>query len=879
MFSSLERALSTFFRKKQSRKPAKAKRQTSRVFEGLEGRSMLSANIVISPMSIKHSYAGVGVTNNAVAEFRSIVNGQLDKNAGSYKADIDWGDGSGFQPGKIILKGQTSSSPFQVKGSHVYDTIGTYRIAVRVSGNGDTEIEETATETVRQMPSGLQGTKPPVSESGGKQVQLIVSPMSSISTYAGVGFELNNVAAMSGLLNGQQNKSVGDYKAYINWGDSTEWVKASIAPRPDNSHPILIKGSHVYDQAGTYRVVVYAMGPDGTSVSEDTTTVVVNNMPNNYAGMKPSSSGSSQQPADVALTVYPQSSINAYAGVQIVEDVVAEFNGFVSGKKATSADISQYTAQINWGDSSTWHPATIVSNDDGSSIEFEVLGNHTYETAGTYRVTVYVNGPDGTSKSEQVTTVIVANMAKPATPLLTGSTTISVEQGQTLSGSRATFDSTGTSTPPTQLRATVTWGDGTPAQNTPIQLRGGTTYDVVPPPKTYNTPGVFEIVVTVDDQRGNESTWKSTVNVAPRTTSGQADLVASINAGRVVPDAAKDLNLNFFFGGERLSVPVVVQNIGGANATGSARVSLYLSTTPSLSGTSRLLHTRDVTLNLAAGAKQTVTMTKLIPTDLVAGQRYYLVARITSSIREITTSNNDGATSRGFQYVGNPASNPTVFSNGTFFTFVRNALKNTPALPSTIVRDSFTSFLKHFEGAKQYAYLDSKKIPTIGVGINLNTVNGTIKEHLADAVRAFYLQTYKKNLSSDDTKVIEMLKGHAYAKAERNAISQTDVNTLFQEVLPKFQKIARDTLGASVYEDLNTYQKVAVVSMVYNLGGLSKFPTMVKAFKSGNLLQAGFELVNAIRTTEAPGLTTRTGVEFANFFEGQEPLLGKTVAI
>jgi GH24 family phage-related lysozyme (muramidase) len=564
--------------------------------------------------------------------------------------------------------------------------------------------------------------------------------------------------------------------------------------------------------------------------------------------------------------------------VQIVEDVVAEFNGFVNGQKATTADVSQYTAQINWGDSSTWHPATIESNGNESSIKFEVLGNHTYETAGTYRVVVYINGPDGTSKSEQTTTVVVANMPQRATPLLTGSTTISVEQGETVPGPLATFDSTGTSTPPTQLRATVTWGDGTPPQNAPIRLRGGTIYDVVPPTKTYGTPGVFQIVVTVDDQRGNDSTWRSTVNVAPRQTGEQADLVATINSSRVVPDAAKDLNLAFFFGGERLSVPVVVQNIGGATATGPARVSLYLSTTPSLTSTSRLLHTRDVTLNLAFGAKQTVTMTKSVPSDLVAGKKYYLVARVTSSsIVESNTGNNVGATSRGFQFVGTPKSNPTVFSNGTFFTFARNALKNTPALPSTIVRDDFTSFIKHFEGAKQFAYLDTKKIPTIGVGINLNTVNGTIKQHLADAVRAYYKKTYNKNLSSDDTKIIEMLKGHARAGQERNAISQTDVNRLFQEALPKYLKIARDTLGASVYDGLNRHQQVAVVSLVYNLGSLSDFPTMVKAFKSGNLQRAGFELVNAIRTTQAPGLKTRTGVEFANFFEGQEHLLGKIV--
>src|SRR5262245_6726490 len=126
MFLSLERTLSLFRRKQPTRKPAR--RQTARFFESLESRSMLSANIAISPMSMKSSYAGVGVTNNCVAEFHSFVNGQLDKNAGSYKAEIDWGDGSGFQPGKIILKGQTSSNPFQVKGSHVYDTIGSYKI-------------------------------------------------------------------------------------------------------------------------------------------------------------------------------------------------------------------------------------------------------------------------------------------------------------------------------------------------------------------------------------------------------------------------------------------------------------------------------------------------------------------------------------------------------------------------------------------------------------------------------------------------------------------------------------------------------------------------------------------------------------------------------
>jgi GH24 family phage-related lysozyme (muramidase)/PKD repeat protein len=839
-------------------------------FDHLESRQLLTTTINLGSVSGQSSYAGVGVTNNVVAGFTADINGALDKNASHYTAQIDWGDGTGFQGGRVVLRGDGSSQPFQVKGSHVYKDFGqTYNVKVKVTGQGATATGQTTTHFVKQMPSGIDGTKPPVTENGGKQVEVYLSSVSGKSSYVDVGVEQNLLAGLNGYLNGQQNKTQGDYKAFINWGDDNKWYGASIAPQLGSSIPLLVKGGHVYTAPGDYQVVIYAQGPDGTSTSVNTTSFSVGNMPSGLGGSKPTAQPRSMPSSDVDVNVSSVSGFSAYAKVPLVDRVVAGVTGYLNDVKQT--DPGLFHAQVNWGDSTSWSPARVEASGSGTSIVFSVVASHTYTKVGDYPVVVYVNGPDGTSVAVNSTHVSVSLSP---TPILTGGVTKWMAEDKNVSGPLTSFDSTDCGTPVGQLVGSVVFGDGTPSQRAPIVLRSGTTYDVQPPTHTYTDPGRYTATVTVSDGSGHQSQVQDTFNIL----TSKADLVTTVGYDRITPASATDLNLNFFFGNESIKVPVTVQNVGAPPAQGNAKILLYLSVTPNASSGAVLIKSLDVALNLASQAKQTFTLQAAVPSTLTAGTKYYVVAKVTSStIAEASLTNNTSQTARTFEFVGTPKSNTTPFTDGTFLSFVRRAIKGTPDIPTTVDRSNTAAFIRYWEGSHQEPYIDTEGHPSIGVGINLDTVSGTLKTNLAAAARSYYQATYGQTLSSDDTTVINTLKHEAQIKSGKKAISVADMNALFTQALPPYVTKARNALGATTYDALNAYQKAAVVSMTYNLGSLADFPSMIAAFQNNQLLEAGFQQVDAIRTTQAPGLTRRTGVEFANFFQGQTNLLGKIV--
>ena len=71
-----------------------------------------------------------------------------------------------------------------------------------------------------------------------------------------------------GLLDVQQDKTLTDYHAQINWGDSPAWdTNSSLTLDPTTGY-VLIKGSHNYQASGTYEVTVYVTGPDGQTAGE-----------------------------------------------------------------------------------------------------------------------------------------------------------------------------------------------------------------------------------------------------------------------------------------------------------------------------------------------------------------------------------------------------------------------------------------------------------------------------------------------------------------------------------------------------------------------------------------------------------------------------------
>ena len=393
--------------------------------------------------------------------------------------------------------------------------------------------------------------------------------------------------------------------------------------------------------------------------------------------------------------------------------------------------------------------------------------------------------------------------------------------------------------------------------------------------------GNFDYTAVADNEtflafiQGGDFDEEVTVNAIEKGI----DLAVTLDSTKIVPSQATDLNLYHFFGNESINVPVTITNQGTDPAKGNVSVKVYLNSTPDLNGQPKKIGANNEKIDLAAGASVDTTVNVSIPTSgLTAGLKYYVVVQIDSgSIKELDAKNdmnNTKATDRQFEFVGTPKSNSTPFTNGLYFKFIRDTLNGTTVVdPGTNVSDP-KSFIASFEGDRVYPYLDSAGIPTIGVGINLNSIGGALETHLAADVRAYYLANYGQDLSSStDAQIITMLRNQAQVGTTTQAISAADDQTLFDEAYQQHAQIAQTAIGTA-WSSLSVMEQVAIVDIVYNLGSLVAFPSLVKALQDGDFVRAGFELVNAQRTTQAPGLTRRTEAEYYNLLAGHLGDLG-----
>lgn len=219
------------------------------------------------------SFAGVGFERNLTAYLYGTLNSQADNTLDDFHAQINWGDSDQWIAAELVAVG---NGRFQIKGSHRYAQQKTsYPVVVYVNGpDGTSTAENTTAVTVSPMPSGIPGK--PANSAGNmgdaSDVTVSLSGVSGFTAPAAVEFAGELVAYFYGTLNGQPDKNVGDYQAQINWGDSGQWDYAQLLAASGTPRAY---GSHVYWTQGTYPVVVYLNGPDGTSVAERTTSVTV----------------------------------------------------------------------------------------------------------------------------------------------------------------------------------------------------------------------------------------------------------------------------------------------------------------------------------------------------------------------------------------------------------------------------------------------------------------------------------------------------------------------------------------------------------------------------------------------------------------------------
>jgi len=226
-----------------------------------------------------------------------------------------------------------------------------------------------------------------------------------------------------------------------------------------------------------------------------------------------------------------------------------EGQAFVGQKVASFCDPSptstaaEYSATINWGDSTATSSGNIVpagACSSGPGNSFNVTGDHTYAEENSYSLTVTITDVDNPSNTAKVTsTATVADAAltsKCATPPFSP---------QTYSGTTATFSD---ANPGTHLEdfptgnVTIDWGDGTTTNGT---VAGPNPY-TVSGSHTYTSTGTFAVTTTIKDVGGSTSSTTCNVLVFAFPTGNGATFVIG---DLTVPPA--NLSLNAYFWGSQ----------------------------------------------------------------------------------------------------------------------------------------------------------------------------------------------------------------------------------------------------------------------------------------------------------------------------------------
>ncbi|HWB08934.1 MAG TPA: DUF4214 domain-containing protein [Pirellulales bacterium] len=234
--------------------------------------------------------------------------------------------------------------------------------------------------------------------------------------------QVATVTDNSGTLN------ASGFSATIGWGDGTT-SSGTVVATPQ-SGTFAVQGAHVYSEEGT-----------------DLVRVTVSHV------------NSNDRPANIIETVFVGDpavvplggmTFTAVQGAAPAAQLLATFTD-----PAGNESVSDYSAQINWGDSKST-PGTVTFNPTGN--DFLVTGgsNHIYTQPGTFTITVTV----AHDQAADATTTSTATVSQPSVVAQGGFTYTGVEGGVALNETLATFTDPAGAQPLSSYSATIVWGDG-----------------------------------------------------------------------------------------------------------------------------------------------------------------------------------------------------------------------------------------------------------------------------------------------------------------------------------------------------------------------------------------------------------------------------------
>lgn len=262
----------------------------------------------------------------------TVATGTFTGITGPFTATINWGD-SNITLGTVVTSGAT----FTVSGSHTYATAGSFPLLVTVSDTNGHSASSSAIATVN-LPT-LSVTVLSINATEG----LTFSGSVATGTFsAGITLPLS---------------------ATINWGDG-HITSGTIVT---SGSTFTVSGSHTYTEEGSYSLMVTVSDTNGHSVSGSNTATVGD--------------------AALTLTLLVVSGAGAHLGI---------LNQARFSDANTLSTVADFTATINWGDSTT-STAIVLSLGSGNYLVNTTI--HTYAIAGIYTVTLTILDDGGSSVS------------------------------------------------------------------------------------------------------------------------------------------------------------------------------------------------------------------------------------------------------------------------------------------------------------------------------------------------------------------------------------------------------------------------------------------------------------------------------------------------
>jgi hypothetical protein len=313
------------------------------------------------------------------------------------------------------------------------------------------------------------------------------APLKATATLVSIGSTegIAQTYSLVSFTDGNSLAQASDFSATIDWGDGSPQSFGTVTP---NAGAFTVTAIHTYLEPASYPVQVLVADKGGSSLSSSSTINV----------------------ADAPLSNGTGTSFTGIEGQTLSNVLVGTFQD-----ANPSADVSDFSAKINWGDGVADTGAISVIGGDTSGAILGIYGNHTYtdDSITPFNVTVNVTDKGG---STLPTIDSTATISDPLLIMAGGYKVSAVEGTSTGTQKVATFVDPGGNAAPSEYTATVDWGDGTTTAGT-ITFANG--FFSVSGPHTYahaqSTPYVITTTITHVPGIPQTVTSSATISKAP----------------------------------------------------------------------------------------------------------------------------------------------------------------------------------------------------------------------------------------------------------------------------------------------------------------------------------------------------------------------------